>query len=105
MAINEIISNYLTAKAEEAAANKTARLAKARAEEAAAEIVKHAAGRASFETEAYNVALSVAKRIILDQEKLMEDFPGIKSLDQYGRESTRTVITALARQQAETRSA
>lgn len=105
MNINELINKYNAAKTAEAEANKRARLEKARAEEAAAEIIRYAAGRDSFETDAYTVALSQATRVILDQEKLQHDFPGIKDLSQYGKESTRTVITALARQQAETLSA
>ena len=105
MSINESITRYLAAKAEEAAAEKRARAAKAAAEEAAEEIKRHAAGRPYFETEAYTVALEEATRIILDQKKLFQDFPGIKKLDQYGRESTRTVITALARQAAEAHTA
>lgn len=105
MTINEAISIYLAAKAQESAANKAAREAKNRAEAAAAEIVKHAAGRLAFETDAYTVSIGQETRVILDQQKLFADFPGIKNLDQYGRESKRSVITALARQQAETASA
>jgi len=105
MDINGIIAVYLAAKAAEAAANKAARDAKARAEAAAADIIRHAAGRPAFDTDAYTVALSKETRVILDQQKLFDDFPGIKALDQYGKESTRDVITALARQQADTLSA
>ena len=95
--INPIITAYLAAKAEESAANKKARDAKARAEAAAAEIKAYAAGRVSFETDAYTVALAQETRVILDQPRLFADFPGIKDLDQYGKESTRDVITAIAR--------
>ena len=102
MAINDIISNYVQARAERLAAEKTARDAKKREEVAAAEIIRHAAGRPGFDTDAWTVAIEQATRIILDQEKLFRDFPGIKALDQYGKESTRDVITALARQAAST---
>jgi len=103
--IDSIIAVYLAAKTAEAAANKKAREEKARAEEAAAEILRHAAGRQAFDTDGYTVALSKETRVILDQQKLFADFPGIKSLTQYGKESTRDVITALARQAADVRSA
>lgn len=105
MNINDIISVYLAAKAQEAAANKAAREAKARAEAAAADILLHAAGRDSFETDAYTVAIGKETRVILDQQRLFKDFPGIKNLDQYGRESTRDTITALNRAQSNTISA
>ena len=98
--IDSIISVYLAAKAAESAANKAAREAKARAEAAAAEIKRLAAGRAAFDTAAYTVQISQETRVILDQQSLFRDFPGIKDMDQYGRESTRDVITALARQAA-----
>lgn len=105
MSINEIISIYLAAKAAESAANKAAREAKARAEAAAADILAHAAGKPAFETELFTVSIGKETRVILDQQKLFKDFPGIKNLDQYGRESTRDTITALARCQAESISA
>ena len=98
--IDSIISVYLAAKAAESAANKAAREAKAKAAAAAAEIKKHAAGRTSFDTDAYTVAIGQESRIILDQAALIEDFPGIKDLDQYGTRSTWDVITALARESA-----
>lgn len=98
MAINDSISAYLAAKADRAAAEKAAREAKKREEVAAAEIIRHAGGRACFDTEAFTVSIEQAARVILDTEKLYQDFPDIKNLDQYGRESTRNVITALARE-------
>ena len=98
--INGIIAVYMAAKAAESAANKAAREAKARADAAAAEIKRHAAGRASFETDAYIVELGQGSRVILDQPRLLEDFPGIKDLDQYGTRSTWDVIKAIARQAA-----
>lgn len=98
--IDNIIAVYLAAKAAEAAASKKAREAKARAEEAAAEIMRHAGGRLAFDTAGYTVAIGQETRIILDQQKLFADFPGIKALDQYGKESTRNIITALARETA-----
>ena len=105
MSINEIIAVYLTAKAQEAAANKAAREAKARAEAAAADIMRHAADRAGFETESYTVGITRTTSIILDTEKLYHDFPGIKALDQYGKESPRVKINAIPRQTADTVSA
>ena len=105
MGINSIIAVYLAAKAAEAEANKKARTAKAEAEKAAAEIMRYAAGRTGFDTDLYTVAMTKETRVILDQGKLFADFPGIKDLDQYGKESTRDVITALERHQAETVSA
>ena len=103
--INRIISEYLAAKAAEAAANKAAREAKKRAELAADRIIRHAAGKASFDTDAYTVSIEKVTRIILDTEKLYADFKDIKSLDQYGKESSRDVITALAREQPAARTA
>ena len=105
MGINSIIAVYLAAKTAEAAANKAAKAAKAEAEKAAAEIMRYAAGRTGFDTDLYTVAMTTETRVILDQQKLFADFPGIKDLDQYGKESTRDVITALERCQAETVSA
>lgn len=98
--INQFIAIYLAAKAAESAANKAAREAKARAEAAAAEIKRHAAGRTSFDTDAYTVSIGQGSRIILDQPALLADFPNIKDLDQYGTRSTWDVITALARETA-----
>ena len=105
MTINESISLFLEARTEQAAAEKQARDAKKRADMAADAIIKHAAGRASFETDAYTVALETITRVILDTEKLYHDFKDIKRLDLYGKESTRTQITALARQAANGRTA
>lgn len=101
MAINDIIAVYLAAKAAEAAASKAAREAKARADAAAADILRHAAGRAGFETDAYTVGITHSVSIILDTEKLYHDFKDIKRLDQYGKESPRVKINAVPRQQAE----
>lgn len=101
MGINETIAIYLAAKAEQAAAEKTARDAKKRADMAADEIVRHAAGRSGFDTDLYTVGLETVTRIVLDTEKLYRDFKDIKRLDQYGKESSRVAITALARQAAE----
>ena len=103
--INDIIREYLDAKAEQAAADKRARDAKKRADILADDIKRHAAGRAGFETELYTVALEEVVRVVLDTEKLYHDFKDIKNLDQYGRESKRTDIQALARQQASQASA
>lgn len=97
MDINGYINLYLQEKAKQAAAEKAARDAKKAAEIAADEIIKHAAGRTSFDTDAYTVGLETITRIILDTEKLYQDFKDIKNLDQYGKESTRVSITALAR--------
>jgi len=105
MSIDSIITEYLKAKADQAAAEKVAREAKKRAEALAGDILRHAAGRASFETSAYIVGLAPVTRVVLDTEKLYRDFPGIKDLDQYGRESTRTDIKAMARPQADQASA
>ena len=101
MKINESIAVYLAAKAEQAAAEKAARDAKKRADMAADEILRHAAGRPSFDTDAYTVGIVRTVAIVLDTEKLYQDFKDIKSLDQYGKESPRVKITAIARQQAE----
>ena len=105
MTINEHIAAYLAAKAEQAEADKRARAAKKRADMAADEIIRHAAGRPGFETDAFTVALEEVVRVVLDTEKLYKAFKDIKNLDQYGRESKRIDIKALARQQAEKASA
>lgn len=105
MGINEAIAAYLAAKAEQAEAEKTAREAKKRADMAADEIMRHAAGRDSFETDAYTVGITRSVAIVLDTEKLFNDFKDIKSLDQYGKESPRVKITAIARQQESSASA
>ncbi len=102
MSINDAITLYLAAKAAESAATKKAKEEKAKADAAAAEIMRHAAGRAGFETELYTVGITRTVSIVLDSEKLYRDFPDIKSMDQYGKESPRVKINALARQQAET---
>lgn len=99
MEINKVIFDYLSAKAEQTEADKKARDAKKRADMLADEIVRYAGGRASFETSGYAVGLSEAVRVILDTDKLYRDFKDIKALDQYGKETRRTVITAVERQQ------
>lgn len=98
MNINDSIKNYLAAKAEQTAAEKIAREAKKRADMAADEILRAAAGRSSFETDAYTVGIKTRVSIVLDTEKLYRDFRDIKNLDQYGRESPRTTIEAIAKQ-------
>lgn len=102
MEINERIAAYIAAKADQAAAEKAARDAKKRAEIAADDIIRHAAGRTSFDTDAYTVGIDRTVSIILDTEKLYADFKDIKRLDQYGKESPRVKITAIPRQQADT---
>lgn len=105
MDINNSIAAYLAAKAEQADAEKRARDAKKRADMAADDIMRHAAGRPSFETDAYSVGISRSVSIVLDTEKLYRDFKDIKNLDQYGKESPRVKITAIARRQADSASA
>ena len=105
MTINETITAYLAAKAEQAAAEKRARDAKKRADMLADDIIRHAGGRPVFETDAYTVALAEVVRVVLDTEKLYRDFKDIKNLDQYGKESKRIDIKALARQAASQASA
>lgn len=94
---NAIISAYLAAKAAQAAAEKVARDAKKKAEKAAADIIRLAGQAGAIDTDMFTVSVTTETRIILDSDKLYTDFPGIKDLDQYGKESTRTVITALTR--------
>lgn len=102
MDINEKIAAYIAAKAEQAAAEKAARDAKKRAEMAADDILRHAAGRTSFDTDAYTVGIARTVSVILDTEKLYRDFKDIKNLDQYGKESPRVKINAIPRQQENT---
>lgn len=101
MDINVKIAAYIAAKADQAAAEKAARDAKKRADMAADDILRHAAGRTSFDTDAYTVGISRTVAIVLDTEKLYRDFKDIKNLDQYGKESPRVKITAIERQQPE----
>ena len=105
MSINEAITLYLEAKASESAANKAAREAKAAAEAAAAYIMRQANGRAGFETDVYTVGITKTVAVVLDTEKLYNDFPDIKRLDQYGKESPRFKINAVQRFQEETATA
>ena len=99
MDINEKIAAYIAAKAEQADADKHARDAKKRADMLADDILRHAAGRPSFDTDAYTVGIARSVAIVLDTEKLFHDFKDIKNLDQYGKESLRVKITAIPRQQ------
>lgn len=105
MDINERIAAYIAAKAEQAAAEKTARDAKKRADMAADDILRHAAGRPSFDTDAYTVGIARSVAIVLDTDKLYRDFKDIKNLDQYGKESPRVKINAIPRQQEDTMTA
>lgn len=105
MDINTIITDYIRAAAEQAAAEKTAREAKKRREIAAAEILRHAAGRESFGTDQYTVGIKTEARRVLDTEKLLRDFPEAKELNQYGRDSVRQAITALPREASGTKTA
>jgi len=102
MDINERIAAYIAAKADQAAAEKAARDAKKRADIAADDIMRHAAGRPSFDTDAYTVGIARSVAIVLDTDKLYHDFKDIKNLDQYGKESPRVKITAIPRQQEDT---
>lgn len=102
MDINERIAAYIAAKAEQAAAEKAARDAKKRADMAADDILRHAAGRPSFDTDAYTVGIARSVAIVLDTDKLYRDFKDIKNLDQYGKESPRVKINAIPRQQEDT---
>lgn len=103
--INSIIAEFITAKAEQAAADKKSRAAKKRADMAADEIIRKAGGQSVLETDLYTVALETVVRIVLDTDKLFHDFKDIKNLDQYGRETTRTAITAIPRAAAAEKSA
>lgn len=103
--LNTIIAEYLAAKAEQAAAEKKGRAAKKRADIAADEIIRKACGRSVLETDAYTVALETITKVILDTDKLYQDFRDIKNLDQYGRETSRIAITAIPRAAAAEKSA
>lgn len=92
MSINEIVSAYIAAKAEKAAAEKREKAMKAL-------IIQHAHGAEYFETDDFRVMISKRKRTGIDTEKLYADFPEMK--DVYGQTSFYDVITPAEKTDAE----
>lgn len=95
MEINAAIAAYLTAKEEQSAAEKRARELKKKTDMLAGDILRHAAGRDAFNTEQWAVDITTTVYVVLDTETLYRDIPDIKDLNQYGKESPRTKITAV----------
>ena len=94
MAINDIISAYLAAKEQEAAAKKTAAAMKAA-------ILDAARGADHFTTDAYTVIIKTSQALRLDTAALYRDFPDVK--DTYGKTTTSVsvdVATLAAAEQA-----
>jgi len=91
MNINDIVSEFMQARAEEAAAKK-------RKEKAAALIIEHARGAEFFQTDMYNVVIDTRTRTGIDTERVYADFPEFR--DVYGKTSTYNVITPKARTDA-----
>lgn len=87
MSINETITAYNAAKAQENAAKKEK-------EKLAALIINHANGRDFFATDEYNVVIDKRTRTGIDTETLYKDFPDFK--DTYGKTTEYNVITAKA---------
>ena len=96
MNINELISNYLNAKADKRDAEK-------REKAAAALIMEYAGNTLQFETDVYSVIIKETESVRLDTAALYEDFPDIK--ETYGKTTISRSITAAERTAHEKRSA
>ena len=96
MGINEIIAAYIQAKETEAAAKKRAASLKNL-------LLEYAGGRDNFTTGIYTVIVKTSTSCRLDTEKLVKDFPDIKTV--YGKETTSTTITAVVTADAEKKTA
>lgn len=88
MSINETVSIYLAAKAEEAAAKK-------RADAAKKEILAHAGNLDTFTTDAWTVIVKRTVSVRLDTKKLYEEFGEQATKELYGRESVSVSIDAV----------
>ena len=87
MAINDIISTYLAAKEQEAAAKKTAAAMKAL-------ILDAARGADHFTTDKYSAIIKTTASVRLDTAALYHDFPDVK--DTYGKTTTSVSIDVVA---------
>jgi len=96
MSINEIISAYISSKAEETSAKKRAAAMKEL-------ILQYAAGKDNFATDVYTVVIKTTSSIRLDTESLYADFPDIK--ETYGKTTTSKTVAAVVTADAEGKTA
>ena len=92
MSINEIVSEYMEAKA--------ARIAAERREKAALACILDAAGnKTAFDTDDYSIIINYSESCRLDTKALYKDFPDIK--ETYGKKTVSKSV-AVARKEPET---
>ena len=96
MDINTIISEYIKAKEEKAAAEKREKAYKAL-------LIDHANGRDNFSTDIFTVIVKTSSSVRLDTAALYKDFPDMKTV--YGKETTSTTVTAVYTDNAEQKTA